>query len=219
MFKLLRKHLLLFVIVLLQFLDVCIPPVALPAIETRSSDKLGELGWLNWIWNLDTWQQYVVAICTSVLVWIYTIWSVNILFDTKRNVGDEMKKDKWIIISSFVALSGWGFRRWAKITLANQFTYQISLPRELITTGPYTHFIHPSYCGAILHIFGMGLIAIEPMKNKILGLSCVVLVTSIAIAGFSIRIDDEENMLAGYFGHDVWKSHCATRWHLVPYWW
>ena len=75
--------------------------------------------------------------------------------------------------------SRYGLRRWAKVTLARNFVYQIAAPNTLIAAGPYAFLVHPSYTGALLHVTGIVMLGTA-------ALACAVTVTvtvTVIVAG------------------------------------
>ena len=119
-----------------------------------------------------------------------------------------------------IGVFGWLTRTWAKITLGNMFTYQISIPKTtLITTQPYKYIIHPGYFGAIIHILGLSIMISSGIRRgKWRGIGGVVIVMAMAIGSICVRILEEEKMLEGAFG-EVWAEHAASRWHMIPFVW
>ena len=112
-----------------------------------------------------------------------------------------------------MVLLGWGLRQWAKRTLAASFTYVISNPEELITTGPYRWWVHPGYAGIVTHVVGLVMIAALPCSHP---LAITASMTAVVLALVFLRINDEETMLAS--AYEVrWVAHVATRWRLVPF--
>mmetsp|Transcript_1837 Transcript_1837/g.2642 ORF Transcript_1837/g.2642 Transcript_1837/m.2642 type:complete len:295 (-) Transcript_1837:11-895(-) len=73
-----------------------------------------------------------------------------------HSIGFVRLWSRWAFVTS---ISGWALREYAQQILGPKFTYQISDPGNLITTGVYRYLIHPGYTGAFFHITGIGMLA------------------------------------------------------------
>jgi protein-S-isoprenylcysteine O-methyltransferase Ste14 len=122
---------------------------------------------------------------------------------------------RWVMAGTSTALLGWGLRKWAKQTLAGAFTYIISNPKELVTTGPYQWWVHPGYAGVIAHVTGLVMLAAVSCSHPFAITVCSV---AFAVALVLLRIQDEETMLAATH-HAQWAAHIETRWRLMPFVW
>ena len=110
-----------------------------------------------------------------------------------------------------MAIVGGLLRIWCFRTLGHLFTFQIGIRQrhKLIASGPYRYLLHPSYTGTILNTFGFLLLSQIPLW--------ILLPYSIFFFSFiTRRIKEEEEMLAKYFG-ELWTTHKATRWRLLPF--
>src|SRR5262245_52177059 len=92
------------------------------------------------------------------------------------------------------------------------FTVDVAIHEgnELVTRGPCRCLRHPSYTGALLTTFGLGL-----TFGNWLALAAFVVPLAAALLA---RIHVEERALAEQFG-DTWRAHAARTWRLVPFVW
>jgi len=101
--------------------------------------------------------------------------------------------------------------RWSAIMkLRNFFTVNVVIQSDhrIIKTGIYKFVRHPSYSGALISFFGLGL----AFSNWI---SIVLLVVPVAVA-FLKRIQIEEQALKSAFGEEYIKYR-KTTWALFPW--
>lgn len=103
-------------------------------------------------------------------------------------------------------------RLWAVRTLGRYFRITVTVQDDhrLIDTGPYRRFSNPSYSGAMVTLFGVGL----AMGNWI-ALAAMILFPAL---GFAWRIRVEEASLRARFGQDF-VEYRARRWALIPFIW
>ena len=190
-------------VVFLFYLDVAIPPAQLPS-SVADTDFFGII--FDALWHLSVAQQTMLAAlatAASVLGW--------------RFVFGEQPTTAWSAAGTVVALTGWALRQWAKLTLADNFQYQISTPASLLTTGPYAWLVHPGYSGVNLHVIGISILCFaSPNWHKCrLPLLAAIAAVMIALQG-RIRIAPEERLLEEKFG-DAWTAHVAHRWRVLAY--
>lgn len=151
-------------------------------------------------------------------------------------------------VTYFTCLFGCLLRLWAYVTLGRYFTYQVGIRdnHELVTSGPYSALIHPSYTGLWLACLGgvsyflspwlghLRLYTIWLARLKIIrqdprpwvarietfietyGPALVALNLAIAALGTWRRISIEEAVLREHFGPAKWDDYVATRSRLVP---
>ncbi len=108
--------------------------------------------------------------------------------------------------------AGLALRSWAIRVLGRQFTVDVGIQpgHELVRGGPYRWLRHPSYTGALLCFFGLGIG---------LGDWASFAVIAIAVtAAFVRRIRVEEAVLAEAFGRH-WDDHARHTWRLLPFLW
>ncbi|KAL3479377.1 hypothetical protein BJX99DRAFT_255635 [Aspergillus californicus] len=125
-------------------------------------------------------------------------------------------------IGTYVRLSAYG-------GLGRNFTFQLSTPDRLVTTGVYRYLQHPSYTGLLLvEVSHIGLVvncldtpAACWIPNMLLGLlrdwQVPMLVSGAAIgcAILGVRMRDEERMLREKFGKE-WEVWHASTARLIP---
>ena len=104
------------------------------------------------------------------------------------------------------------FRFWAIQTLGRLFSTSLVIQErhELITSGPYQHLRNPSYTGALVTFFGIGL-AIGNWLSL-----AVLLLTTLVSYVFRIRV--EERMLSAAFGA-AFDDYKKRTWALIPFVW
>ena len=208
----------LFSLLLLQTLDIFIPPAALPPAPI-AQDRLGGVGFLRWVWAQPIAAQFLFSVFGAAVIYGSAILVARVIarLGLGRTYNEGASRLTWPVFGLSVGVFGWGLRRWAKQELGSQFTYQISNPQSLVTSGPFSYVVHPGYAGSILHVCGFCIVAVEPW-NRVLGSGVAVLATSIVFGMLSLRIADEELLLESHFGQ-VWSAHIAERWHLFPFVW
>ena len=200
-------------LILLLFLDVFVPPAELPSVVDRRHDSIGESSFLSWVWSLSTSEQILLSSMATLLLRCVIAFPSRVFLGNISHARDF----EWKVIGVVVGLSGWGLRLWAKYTLAASFTYQVSIPPSLVTSGPYSLLVHPGYSGVILHICGILILATRPF-DRFGRLALVALLNGIAIAALRVRILDEETVMSSHFGV-AWTMHTASRWRLMPFVW
>lgn len=108
-----------------------------------------------------------------------------------------------------MVLAGLAFRLWAIAVLGRQFTVDVGIQpdHQLVQTGPYRRLRHPSYSGALLCFYGLGVALCDWAS---------LLVIAVAVtAAFVRRIQVEERVLAQAFGAR-WTAHAQRTWRLLP---
>jgi protein-S-isoprenylcysteine O-methyltransferase len=116
----------------------------------------------------------------------------------------------WINVVGIAAtLAGLAWRWYSIIYLGRYFTVnvEIAADHQLIDTGPYRRLRHPSYTGALLAFYGLGL-----CTQNWASLALIVVGTT---AAFSYRMRVEEVALTGAFG-DRYRQYTQRTWRLVP---
>jgi protein-S-isoprenylcysteine O-methyltransferase len=116
----------------------------------------------------------------------------------------------WVTVVGIAAtLAGLALRWYSIIYLGRFFTVnvEIAADHQLIDTGPYRRLRHPSYTGALLAFFGLGL-----CTQNWASLAIIVVCTT---AAFSYRMRVEEVALTGAFG-DRYRQYMQRTWRLVP---
>mmetsp|Transcript_113 Transcript_113/g.141 ORF Transcript_113/g.141 Transcript_113/m.141 type:complete len:235 (-) Transcript_113:147-851(-) len=218
-----------FLITFLCFLDTLAPPAQLPADGPDDSDRIGNFPLFAWVWRLPTTAQVFIAVLSATLVVI--VWAKVALTSRKQKLhpidGSTLHKDRgntssWTMVSTMFSVLGYLLRLWSKHTLKASFTYQISVPMELIKEGPYQWLIHPGYSGSLLIVLGFIMfVAMNTGTSSTkltfnVRVSFALVLFAIAINILQKRLDDEELMLVNHFGQ-AWINHASTRWRLVPF--
>jgi protein-S-isoprenylcysteine O-methyltransferase Ste14 len=119
-----------------------------------------------------------------------------------------------LLVGAGIALiwTGIAIRLWAVRTLGRYFRVTVTVQDDhrLIDRGPYRHLSNPSYSGAMVTLFGVGL----AMGNTVSLVAMVVFPTM----GFAWRIRVEEESLKARFGEEF-KAYREKRWALIPFVW
>jgi protein-S-isoprenylcysteine O-methyltransferase Ste14 len=105
---------------------------------------------------------------------------------------------------------GIGFRYYAMRVLGRYFTFQVDVHtgQTVIETGPYRYIRHPSYTGALITVFGLGLVL-----GNWASILAILVCTS---AGYAYRIHVEEAALVAALGQPYRDYMCRTA-RLVPF--
>jgi len=189
------------------------PPADLPEAGPLAKDRLGSLSVTAFIWKLTRLQQ--LSLSCIITVSIIPLWS-KFLGSYKA----ETTQSKWFNMATITAVFGWALRVWSKQTLGKHFTYQISKPAHLVTSGPYRWLVHPGYTGVIFHFLGIVMLATKPLEcsnwSSRLKLPVVVAFTAFAYMILLKRIEDEEMMLSQHFSSS-WLEHTSHRWKILPF--
>lgn len=106
--------------------------------------------------------------------------------------------------------AGIAFRYYAMRVLGRYFTFQVDVHsgQAVIEAGPYRYIRHPSYAGALLTVFGLGL-ALGNWAALLAMLLCIGL-------GYANRIRVEEAALVAVLGQPYQEYMGRTR-RLVPF--
>jgi len=151
---------------------------------------------------------------TLGLVWIVVGASIAAAFALARSTAfGRIPEGPWTDgIALGVFALGCALRAWSVLVLGRFFTVDVAIHsgHELVRRGPYRLLRHPSYTGALLIFFGLGL-------QLHSGPALLVLVLPL-LAVFLRRIQVEERALAQHFGA-AWTAHCERTWRLVPGLW
>ena len=151
---------------------------------------------------------------TLGLVWIVVLLSIGTAFALARTLAfGRFELGPW---GSGIALGmfalGCVLRAWAVIVLGRFFTVDVAIHpgHELVRSGPYRVLRHPSYTGALLIFFALGL---QLRSGPALALMVLPL-----LGVFLRRIAVEERALAQHFGTQ-WAEHCRRTWRFAPFVW
>jgi protein-S-isoprenylcysteine O-methyltransferase len=105
---------------------------------------------------------------------------------------------------------GIGFRYYAMRILGRYFTFQVDVHsgQKVIEAGPYRYIRHPSYTGALITVFGLGL-TLGNWASILALLACVVM-------GYAYRIHVEEAALVSALGQP-YREYMSRTARLVPF--
>lgn len=119
--------------------------------------------------------------------------------------------DFFSLLGIMLLVFGISFRIWAIHTLDKAFssTVQIKEGQQLITTGPYKWFRHPSYTGAWLLLMGIALVFHSWAGLFIMGPGMLWI--------YSKRMAVEENILTEAFGK-AYIDYASGTWRMLPAW-
>ena len=203
-----------FTLSLVVFLmDLVYPPANFEAPSI--GDRMANSSILYWIWNRNVFEQTCILIFSTMLCleihrrlgYWGEQWTLKMQLYERIYV-------PWTIIGIIMSVTGFSLRLWAKITLGDLFTYQITQPTQLITSGPYYYFIHPGYIGAILQAFSLAIQVFPDVKfiSPTLRVVLATFIIVIILATINIRIQDEEELLENHFGKKLWTEHKNSKW-------
>jgi protein-S-isoprenylcysteine O-methyltransferase Ste14 len=105
---------------------------------------------------------------------------------------------------------GIGFRYYAMRVLGRYFTFQVDVHngQTVIETGPYRYIRHPSYTGALITVFGLGLVL-----GNWASILAILVCTSV---GYAYRIHVEEAALVTALGQP-YREYMSRTARLVPF--
>lgn len=224
--------------------EIAVPPSKLPTVDEQKNNNEDRLAMnivkLDFVWDLDSvFTQVSCAAVFAVLLWLavslLTEFVLFRIFPTLRRRQKEEEEDNekerrrgrslWTTFGIALSIFGFALRMWSKIVLGKHFKYRIAPPdlddddEGLITSGPYAMLIHPGYSGSVIHAAGISVLGTLCLRRPYgrLAVANVVVLVAIVTSLIQIRIHDEETMLMGHFGDDVWTAHVDPRWRLIPY--
>lgn len=115
----------------------------------------------------------------------------------------------WVGVA--VMLVGFAVRMTAVVTLGEQFSHRVVVAdREVIDTGPYAWVRHPSYTGAVVTYFGVGVACGDWVS--------VLAATGGAIVGYGHRVRLEEHTLSREL--DDYAAYARrVPYRLIPFVW
>ncbi len=107
-------------------------------------------------------------------------------------------------------LAGAAFRWYSIRVLGKYFTVLVAIQpdHQIVETGPYRLLRHPSYSGALLTLFGLGLV-----YGNWLSLLALML---FAAAGYAYRISVEERALIASLG-EPYRAYMKRTKRIVPF--
>lgn len=122
----------------------------------------------------------------------------------------QQYKHMLLLVATVLVIVGATIRLLSILTLKNFFTVRVTIlgDHRLIQRGLYAHIRHPSYLGALIGFFGVGL----GMCN---GLSLLIVFFPI-LGAFLYRIHVEEHALQQRFGPEYAAYRSSTK-RLIPW--
>ena len=117
----------------------------------------------------------------------------------------------WVFFSGIgLMLAGVAFRWWAIATLGKFFTFDVAIQssQKVVDSGPYRYIRHPSYTGALMTQFGIGL-----ALGNWAGLLAMMVCMAIA---YWYRINVEERALVAALGEPYKQYQQRTR-RIIPF--
>ena len=131
----------------------------------------------------------VLLIC----IWLGIFASMNLAF-VARSFAIPWHRTFLFAIGIFLMLVGVAFRWYSIRVLGKYFTRQVAIQpgQTVVENGPYRLLRHPSYSGALLTIFGLGLALTNWLS--------LIVVMVFAFIGYSYRVSVEEKTLVNALG-------------------
>ena len=107
-------------------------------------------------------------------------------------------------------LAGVAFRWYAIRVLGRFFTVVVAVSpgQTVVEAGPYRWIRHPSYSGAILTLFGFGLVFANWLS--------LLLIMIFAVIGYAYRITVEERVLLAALG-DPYRLYMKRTRRIIPF--
>jgi protein-S-isoprenylcysteine O-methyltransferase Ste14 len=153
----------------------------------------------------DRSSSVVLLIC----IWLGVFVSINIAF-VARSFIIPWHRTLLFAIGIFLMLAGVAFRWYSIRVLGKYFTRQVAIQpgQTVVENGPYRLIRHPSYSGALITIFGLGL-----ALTNWLSLLVVMVITFI---GYSYRVWVEEKTLANVLG-EPYRQYMRRTKRFIPF--
>ena len=147
----------------------------------------------------------VLLIC----IWFGIFASINIAF-VARSFAIPWHRTFVFAIGIFLMLVGVAFRWYSIRILGKYFTRQVAIQpgQTVVENGPYRLIRHPSYSGALITMFGVGL-ALTNWLN-------LIGVMVIAFIGYSYRVWVEEKTLASFLG-EPYRQYMKRTKRFIPF--
>ncbi|HEY9153164.1 MAG TPA: isoprenylcysteine carboxylmethyltransferase family protein [Anaerolineales bacterium] len=172
----------------------------LPEIISSFTDRFGKVLTVN-----DRASGIVLLVC----IWLGVFVSINIAF-AARSFAILWHRTSLFAIGIFLMLAGVAFRWYSIRILGKYFTRQVAIQpgQTVVENGPYHWIRHPSYSGALLTIFGMGL----AFGNWLSLIGVMVL----AFIGYSYRVSVEEKTLVSALG-EPYRQYMKRTKRFIPF--
>ncbi len=147
------------------------------------------------------------VIIASIFLGIFAgYWSA----DAVRSLAISWHRTLLFAIGVFLMLAGVAFRWYSIKILGKYFTRQVTIQpgQTVVENGPYRLIRHPSYSGALITIFGLGL-----AFTNWLSLIVVMVITFI---GYSYRVSVEEKTLVNALG-EPYREYMKHTKRFIPF--
>ncbi|MGA7194494.1 MAG: isoprenylcysteine carboxylmethyltransferase family protein [Anaerolineales bacterium] len=129
---------------------------------------------------------------------------------TVRSLAIPWHRTLLFTIGIFLMLAGVSFRWYSIRVLGKFFTRQVAIQpgQTVVENGPYHWIRHPSYSGALLTIFGLGLVFGNWLS--------LIGVIAIAFIGYSYRVSVEEKTLVEALG-EPYRQYMKRTKRFLPF--
>ncbi len=144
-----------------------------------------------------------------VCIWLGIYVSINIAF-VARSFAIPWHRTLLFAIGIFLMLAGVAFRWYSIRILGKYFTRQVAIQpgQTVVENGPYRLIRHPSYSGALITIFGLGLAFTNWLS--------LIVVMVIACIGYSYRVSVEEKTLVNALG-EPYRQYMKRTKRFIPF--
>jgi protein-S-isoprenylcysteine O-methyltransferase Ste14 len=146
------------------------------------------------------------------ILWVTMLLSIVVGSAARKlNIANwQQHKHVLLLAATVLVVIGAAIRFLSILTLKKFFTVRVTIlgDHQLIRRGLYAHIRHPSYLGALISFFGVGL----GMCN---GLSLLIVFLPI-LGAFLYRIHVEEHALQQRFGYEYAAYRASTK-RLIPW--
>jgi protein-S-isoprenylcysteine O-methyltransferase Ste14 len=147
----------------------------------------------------------VLLIC----IWLGIYVSINMAF-VARSFVIPWHRTLLFAIGIFLMLVGVAFRWYSIRVLGKYFTRQVAIQpgQTVVENGPYRLIRHPSYSGALITIFGLGLALTNWLS--------LIVVMGITFIGYSYRVSVEEKTLVNALG-ESYRQYMKRTKRFIPF--
>jgi protein-S-isoprenylcysteine O-methyltransferase Ste14 len=148
-----------------------------------------------------------VVIFVSIWLAIYAgYWSAFVV----RPLAIPWHRTLLFAVGIFLMLAGVAFRWYSIRVLGKYFTRQVAIQpgQTVVENGPYRLIRHPSYSGALLTIFGLGLAFTNWLS--------LIGVVTLAFVGYSYRVWVEEKTLVNALG-EPYRQYMKRTKRFIPF--
>jgi protein-S-isoprenylcysteine O-methyltransferase Ste14 len=149
------------------------------------------------------------GILLRLCIWLGILASINIAF-ALRSFAIPWYRTLLFYAGIFLMLAGTLFRQYSIRVLGKYFTFRVATQpgQTVVEDGPYRWIRHPSYSGALISIFGLGLAFTNWLS--------LIVVVALPFIGYSYRAWVEEKTLSNALGEPYRQYMKRTR-RFVPF--